>query len=235
MVTRDGFGEAWRQVRRGVGSTRVAGVVQSVRNRFGNARNDYRNKMQRATRDGMSDYDIFDFGPTLMHRFPDWLRRYEKMTVGYPNDYDDPDKWLVKHDDGWEDEPCSASILFIDARSPRAKSPAREHFGKALDALRGAEHDDKSDRWSNWKRDDNGLLSAKTNREVGIGYVAWLTDIEYAADIIEEYNRWDDILYSSGQRQLYGTDEANRMYAECERKFREVWDWIGRNIMGMWV
>lgn len=234
MVSRDGFGEAWKQVRLGMGSTRVAGVVRDVRNRFGNARRDCRNTMQRATRNGMSDYDIFDFGPTVMHRFPDWLRRYARMTIGYPSGYEDePDKWLVKHDDDWWDEPCSVSIMFHDSFSPRVKNPVREHFGKAWDALRGVDGDDASE--GNGKRRGDGLLTSRTNREVGIGYVAWLTDIEYAADIIEEYNRWDDIMYSSGQRQLYGSEEANRMHGECERKFREAWRWIGENIMGMWV
>lgn len=243
MVNRDGVRRAWRVVRSAAHNSRVAGAVRDVKYKARDARYAAVNRAERG-RNGMSDNDIWDFGPALLRRLPEWLRRYAHMERGYPAGYENSDRWLVKHDDDWADEACDPTLFGFDDYTGRKR--LRDVISEALDEIRADHGDDTGDT-----RDYDGdsmrsylkpsprgknLVTFKTNSEMDIGYMAWVTDLNHAADVIEAYNNWvNDALYSDSIIALHGKEEADKLEADVREQFTVVWEWLGRMLPELWI
>lgn len=254
MVNRDGVRRAWRVVRDAASDSRVAGVARDVKYKVRDAKYSAATRVGRG-RDGMSDNDIWDLGPSLLHRLPEWLRRYAHMTHGYPYGYDEnTDLWLVKHDDSWADESCDPTLFGFDDSMGRKR--LRDVVSEALDEIRrdgddNMETDGDTDdahggnvtdiidgEHPYMKQSTNGknLLTFKTNRDMDLGYMAWVTDLNHAADVIEAYDKWmNDILYTDNIVALHGREEADKLEADIREQFTEVWAWLGRTLPSLWI
>lgn len=171
----------------------------------------------RKHRSQMWNYDTY-----LLESTAKDLREFADMTMGYPAGYeDDPSKWLMKHDDGWE-----GSLASWQGQ----KFYREEHAGESGHSKDG------------WKKaeakpgDKETFYSMPTVKESGIGFEAWIQDIMYAADVLEAYSKKDGI---SGDflltESMLGRKEAERRAQELTDEFHRVWAWIGDNIRSMWI
>ena len=74
------------------------------------------------------------------------------------------------------------------------------------------------------------------NKDIGLGFAAWIEDVGFAADVIEEWgNASMDVLWLDKHEKLYGHDKAKELYEELHSKFKIVWAWLGENLPGLWI
>lgn len=153
---------------------------------------------QRATR-GYSDIDLWNLGDTEIDRLSDMMRDLAYETHGYPDGYDDPERWLVKRD---IEEYKRQQNIFAGLNDVNTMKPT-EH--------------------NTW--------TFPTNENVGLGASAWVDDLLYASDVLEEYSRLTkDMSYGV----VFGREDEIEHVDRAHEEVKRVWSWIGRNLTSMW-
>lgn len=160
---------------------------------------------------GWSDDALWDLGYYELKGFAERLHEFAYKTHGVPYGYgDDRSKWLKPRDDNWEDSiaPFNAIRAYEDANGPIE---------------------------SNHEFNGHKTFTMPTVRDCGEDYCAWIEDINYAADVIDEYIRmYDDSTVYVHIEDIYGSDEAKRQLDAVDTEFQRVWKWIGENILSLW-
>ena len=195
---------------------------RGVRSIYGNGRD----AVSRMTK-GYDSTGIWELGPQLMIDIPKRLHKFAETTVGYPADYDDPANWLsiVPREDGWEDSfaPMGATRALYPYGDP-------EEGDVVPDGGNGILVRRKSDT------DGRVITTFVRNKDVGLGFAAWIEDIDYAANIIEEWQSASgDVLWFDRNKDLYGQETAKEMYDTLQAKFKIVWEWLGENLPALWI
>lgn len=199
----------------------VYSVQFKVKNLYGNTK--------RAVARAVKGYDstaVWDCGPQLMVEIPKKLREFAAATIGYPAEYDDPSNWLsiVPRGDDWPDKTAPLD-------STRALDPDGDvNNGDAVPV-------DDDGMLVRRKNDDGEVITTLVrNKDIGLGFAAWIEDVRFAADVIEEWgNASLDVLWFDKYEKLYGHDKAKELYEELHSKFKIVWAWLGENLPGLWI
>lgn len=71
-------------------------------------------------------------------------------------------------------------------------------------------------------------------KDCGRNFCAWLEDLDYAADVLDEYAEMCDNIRGYDTIVIYGRDEYDRRMKLIQEKFDTVWAWIGKNISNLW-
>lgn len=71
-------------------------------------------------------------------------------------------------------------------------------------------------------------------KDCGRNFCAWLEDLDYAADVLDEYAEMCDNIRGYDTIVIYGRDEYDRRMKLIQEKFDTVWAWIGKNIPNLW-
>ena len=200
-------------------------AVYSVRFKVKDAYDNTKRAVARAVK-GYDSTAVWDCGPQLMVEIPKKLREFADATIGYPAEYDDPSNWLsiVPRGDDW----------------PEKAAP--------LDSTRALDPDGDVDNGDVVPVGDDGMLVRRKNdageivttfvrnKDIGLGFAAWIEDVGFAADVIEEWgNASMDVLWLDKHEKLYGHDKAKELYEELHSKFKIVWAWLGENLPGLWI
>lgn len=203
----------------------VEDTARGVRFKVEDAYDNTKRAVARAVK-GYDSTAVWDCGPQLMVEIPKKLREFADATIGYPAEYDDPSNWLsiVPHGDDW----------------PEKAAP--------LDSTRALDPDGDVDNGDVVPVDDDGMLVRRKdddgevittlvrNKDIGLGFAAWIEDVRFAADVIEEWgNASLDVLWFDKYEKLYGHDKAKELYEELHSKFKIVWAWLGENLPGLWI
>lgn len=186
----------------------ITGRIDGIKNVYGKARK----AGQRAVR-GYSDDQIYELWYNELTSLSKKLHRFAETTHGSPSDYDDKSKWLKPRDDDWEDSiaPWHAKEQYELANSDDELITSKDNNGNPL------------------------TYRIPTCKECGVDYCAWIEDIDYAADVIDEYVRMNDnILIYSGISDMFGKDEADKRTEMINKEFKRVWAWLGDNMLSLW-
>lgn len=190
---------------------------------------DLYNNTRRAVARAVKGYDstaVWDCGPQLMVEIPKKLREFADATIGYPAKYDDPSNWLsiVPRGDDWPEKAAPLD-------STRALDPDGDvNNGDAVPV-------DDDGMLVRRKNDDGEVITTLArNKDIGLGFAAWIEDVRFAADVIEEWgNASLDVLWFDKYEKLYGHDKAKELYEDLHSKFKIVWAWLGENLPGLWI
>lgn len=175
---------------------------------------------------GYDSTAVWDCGPQLMVEIPKKLREFADTTIGYPAEYDDPSNWLsiVTRDDDWPDK-------IAPFNSTRALNPNGDvDNGDAIPV--------GDDGMLVKCKNDNGeiITTLIRNKDIGLEFAAWIEDVEFAADVIEEWGKASsDVLWFDKYDKLYGHDKAKELNEDLHSKFKIVWAWLGENLPGLWI
>lgn len=71
-------------------------------------------------------------------------------------------------------------------------------------------------------------------KDCGRNFCAWLEDLDYAADVLDEYAEMCDNIRGYDTIVIYGREEYDRRMKLIQEKFDTVWAWIGKNIPNLW-
>lgn len=203
----------------------VEDTARGVRFKVEDAYDNTKRAVARAVK-GYDSTAVWDCGPQLMVEIPKKLREFADATIGYPAEYDDPSNWLsiVPRGDDW----------------PEKAAP--------LDSTRALDPDGDVDNGDVVPVDDDGMLVRRKdddgevittlvcNKDIGLGFAAWIEDVGFAADVIEEWgNASMDVLWLDKHEKLYGHDKTKELYEDLHSKFKIVWAWLGENLPGLWI
>lgn len=197
------------------------GIRFKVEDAYGNTKR----AMARAVK-GYDSTAVWDCGPQLMVEIPEKLREFADTTIGYPMEYDDPSNWLsiVPRGDDWPEK-----IAPFD--STRALPPDG-------DVDNGDVVPVGDDGMLVRRKNDDGeiVTTFVRNKDIGLGFAAWIEDVGFAADVIEEWgNASMDVLWLDKHEKLYGHDKTKELYEDLHSKFKIVWAWLGENLPGLWI
>lgn len=168
---------------------------------------------QRAFR-GYSDADIYELGYIELENLVKKLREFARRTHGNPADYDKPENWLKKRDKNWEDSiaPFKAQEVFNEYHDEDELVCDRDKSGNPI------------------------AYRIPTVKDCGVDYCAWLEDLDYAADVINEYNEYmNDCLAYCAVSDMFGKKEAERRQELLEAEFKRTWEWLGKWILNIWI
>lgn len=150
---------------------------------------------------------IVELGDSELRILAKKLHKFAATAHGYPHRYDDLDKVsrLTEHNEHWEES------IFVPER-------ASQLFWESPDGVK-------------FKKEKPGEMP--TVKDCGAAFCAWLDDVEFAAFVLEEYSQWNnERKYTVSE--VYGDDEFNRQNKLIEKRFQQVWAWIGQNINDLW-
>lgn len=196
--------------------------------RFHEGKSAVKGAVDRAAK-GYDDARIFELGHNLLSDMAVRLREFAKTTHGCPVNYYDDGNGLAPRDEEWADDSIDGTVYFTN---PGVFDNIVE--GEELPSGGTLVHG--PDVLGLVTVRENGKVYSRflTNRDAGLDIAAWIEDILYAADTLEEYNKYDDILWYSHHVDLYGKETADVMRDEMESRFHKAWQWIGGNIGHMW-
>lgn len=104
-----------------------------------------------------------------------------------------------------------------------------EHWGSTIAPTRAMSLKEQEPDYDTNKFDH--VLQVK---DCGRNFCAWLEDLDYAADVLDEYAEMCDNIRGYDTIVIYGRDEYDRRMKLIQEKFDTVWAWIGKNIPNLW-
>lgn len=141
--------------------------------------------------------------------FSDALDRMSSSIHGYKPDYVEAGDMLRERGDEWLDRQGSVDLMML--------------------SVTGKGHGDLM------RKNGDGTVQLRTNREIGADFAAWFDDLRLASDVLGAYGRW---IGGQDLREAVETfgDDANRDSIDdgLRREFLRVWGWIGRHIDDLW-
>lgn len=149
------------------------------------------------------------FPSDVLIAFSDALDRMSSNIHGYKPDYIDGSDMLRERDAEWLDQQGSVDLMML--------------------TVTGKGHGDLM------RRNGDGTVQLKTNREIGADFAAWFDDLRLASDVLGAYGRWVGGQDLREAVETFG-DDANRDSIDdgLRREFLRVWGWIGRHIDDLW-
>ena len=203
----------------------VEDTARGVRFKVEDAYDNTKRAVARAVK-GYDSTAVWDCGPQLMVEIPKKLREFAAATIGYPAEYDDPSNWLsiVPRGDDWPDKAAPLD-------STRALPPDG-------DVNNGDVVPVGDDGMLVRRKNDDGeiVTTFVRNKDIGVEFAAWIEDVGFAADVIEEWgNASMDVLWLDKHEKLYGYDKTKELYEDLHSKFKIVWAWLGENLPGLWI
>lgn len=166
--------------------------------------------MQRARR-SYDDFQLFELGFNEINLLSKKLRAFADSVHGYPAFYDDKKNWLIKHGNDWE------------------KSIAPHHAMELYNEEHGVDIDEIA------KPSSKGANLSKvlTVEDCGVEVCAWIEDLQYVADVFEEYDKYFNSKVETDYL-IYGKEETKRRGDLIQEKFTEAWNWLGKMIPNLW-